>query len=189
MMKYFFRSFKNNILARSVILSMPIIGITRIVFVILSVSIYAIAFRNASHLFLSFIPIVLGMIWIIGIMLDQLWFANVIFFAFIVCTCMGFIFQANQMDMIIGFLSSLIVWDLDHYISILRSVSWIENRNALVFRHLKSLMVTITSSVFLLILSKMIQISLHLVVAVALAAGAILSIRWLSSSIPGHIKE
>jgi hypothetical protein len=54
---------------------------------------------------------------------------------------------------------------------------------------LKSLMVTITSSVFLLILSKMIQISLHLVVAVALAAGAILSIRWLSSSIPGHIKE
>jgi hypothetical protein len=131
----------------------------------------------------------LGLFWILGVILNYAWFTDITFVLSIILAGTGFILDANTFFLLLGFFSAIIFWDLDHFLMIINPFVYVEQLNKLILRHLTALALALALSLILIAFAWQIQVSINLIAALILAGGAILSFRWILSSLHKRLSE
>jgi hypothetical protein len=166
-----------------------LVHISRIIFLIAASISISINYSQIGLNLVAYTPLLLDLFWIIGVCTNIYWLSDLVFVLFTILSGAGFILHANSYIMLLAFFSALIFWDLDHFSAMINSFDNIDDFSQTVLGHIKTLCQALGLSLLLIILAWQIQISISLILALILAGGAILSIRWIFSSLHKRLND
>jgi len=142
--------------------------------ILISISSLAIGYAKDSHWLLIAILAILGFLWLIGCRYN--WnIGSILFTILVMASALGFSLNAPEIWMIIGTISALAAWDLNHFTRSLTMVEQVERIDQLEKEHLFRLSTIVLFGFLLSIFSLYISIRLAFGWTLLLAIFAIIA--------------
>ncbi len=142
----------------------------------LATLILALAYALNVSVALAFIIVACGLLWLVGAWLDWRWTAPLNFVLFSGAAALGIWLKLPSDWMLVGIVTTLIAWDLQHFTERLSAAERVEGDRALKRAHLQRLIIVASLGLLLGEITLRVKLSLTLGWALLLGSLAVLGL-------------
>lgn len=134
----------------------------------------------------SAMVLVVGLIWIIGLLLHWSWISSMLFLVYAVLNSFVFLIQAPSYLEVISITATLVTWDLSYFIGRLEKARTSELARVLEINHLRRLMIIAGTGLLLMGAPILLHIQLNFAIALLLGGTGLLTLIQVVSRLGYH---